>query len=113
MENVELEPGFGEGTHTTRAGGVREGISIPFHTFLYVFYEPHVGDTHSGSPSSLYLFQRLQRRVCLGTIKKLIWLSRASVGREPWPILISYTFGKVQGGKIVKNLEDFMHKPQN
>lgn len=88
-----------ESYHIERRSGRRafaemEAQCVTYHTFHYIFYEPHVGDIHSLSPLSLYLFQRLQRDVCLETIKMLIWLSRASVDREHRPILILYTFGK-------------------
>lgn len=65
--------------------------SIPFY---YIFYGLHVGDISSISPSSLYLFQRLQGDICLGTMKKPSYLSRASMDREDQPILISCSFEK-------------------
>lgn len=80
----------------------------------YIFYALHVGDSHSISPLSLYLLQRLQRDICLEIMKRLIWLSRASVDREHRPILISYTFGKYKGLRLKsssrKDGKDFMHK---
>lgn len=110
-ESHHTQKEWGKGI--SRNGGTVCHISY----FHYIVYALHVGDIHSASPLSLYLLQRLQRDVCLETIKMLIWLSRASVDSEHRPILISYTFGKYKGirlksssEKMVKNLEDFMHK---
>lgn len=89
-----------DGRGGRRALAEMEGQCVIYHTFHCIIYEVHVGDSNSISLSSLYLFQRLQRDVCLGTMKKPIWLSRAFVDRADQPILSSYILGKYKESRL-------------